>query len=236
MNAIFDINSWIISKLHFSNGLWALVGAILFALLCVFFLLSVRGGRVKAREMLAESGWMALWYFGILALSLLTYSPKGKALWTPGQPLWLWCPAALVILVAFGIYFFRRRKRFIDQVSANAIRRSAAGSGASKYCFALLFAGMLVMTVVGVIRVACGDSILHLVVPMLVTILTLLLFSLTRWKLWFAIGALLQLAYAFVWMQSVLAADGFGYTPLLAMIPLFLSQILAMGSLAFFKK
>jgi len=236
MQAIFDINSLIINKLGFSNGLWVLIGAILFALLCVFFLIAVRNGRVKPRTMFVETGWTLLWYFGIQALSLLAYWPKGEALLKPGNPLWVWVPAAVVILVGYILYFRKRRKHFVDQVTANAIRRSAAGSGASKYAFALLFAGSLVATVICVVRVACGDSILHLLVPMFVTMLTLLLFSLTQWRFWFALGGLLILAYAFFWMQSVLTYEGFGYTPLLAMIPLFLSMVLPMFSLAFFKQ
>lgn len=236
MSSIFNINSLLINWTGFSNGLWVLIGAILFALLCLFFLFAVRKGRVKPRAMLVEAGWMLLWYFGVVALSLLTYRPGGEALWTPEKPVWLWCPAALVLLLGFLWYFLRRRKRFADQVSANAIRRSAAGSGASKFCHALLFAGALVATLVSIIRVACGDSILHLLVPMFVTVLTLLLFSLTGWKLWYALGGLLILCYAFFWMQSVLAFDGFGYTPLLAMIPLFLSMALPMFSLAFYKQ
>ena len=236
MRAIFDINSLIINKLGFSNGLWVLIGAILFALLCVFFLLAVRNGRVKPRAVVVETGWTLLWYFGIQALSLLVYWPKGEALLQPGNPLWVWAPAAVIIVLGYILYYRKRRKRFVDQVSANAIRRSAAGSGASKYAYALLFAGSLVASVISIVRVACGDSILHLLVPMFITVLTLLLFSLSQWKFWFALGGVLILAYAFCWMQSVLTYEGFGYAPLLAMIPLFLSMVLPMVTLAFFKQ
>lgn len=236
MQAIFDINSLLINKLALSNGAWVLIGAVLFALLCVFFLLAVRSGRVKPRTVFVEAGWMLLWYFGIQALSLLVYWPKGEAILKPGNPLWVWAPAALVITLGFLLYFLKRRKHFVDQVTANAIRRSAAGSGASKYAYALLFAGSLVASILCVIRVACGDSILHLLVPMAVTVLTLLLFSLTQWKFWFALGGIVILAYAFLWMQAVLTYEGFGFTPLLAMLPLYLSTALPMLSLAFFKQ
>lgn len=236
MTPIFDINSLLINKTGFSNGLWILIGAILFALLCFFFLMSVRRGRLKPRTMLIESGWMLLWYYGIMGLSLLTYSPKGEPLIKTGQPAWILGPAAVVLAAAFIVYFLKRQKRFADRVSANAIRRSAAGSGAAKYCFALLFAGMLLATVISVLRAACGDSILHLIVPMFITCLTLLLFSLTHWKFWFALGGLLTLLYAFFWVQAFLSYEGYGYTPLLAMIVLFLSQALPMFSLAFYKQ
>lgn len=236
MRTIFDINSLIINKLGFSNGLWVLIGAILFALLCLLFLFAVRAGRVKVRTMLVETGWMLLWYFGIWGLSMLAWSPKGEPVLQLAQPVWVWCPAAAVIALGFLLYFFKRRKRFVDQASAYAIRRSAAGSGASKYCYALLFAGSLVASILCGIRVGCGDSILHLLVPMCVTVLALLLYSLTQWKIWYALGGILILAYAFLWMQSVLTYEGFGYMPLLAMIPLFLSMALPMFSLAFFKK
>ena len=98
MRPIFDINSLLINKSGFSNGLWVLIGAILFALLCVLFLLSVRRGRVKPLEVVVETGWTLLWYFGVQALSLITHGPGGKSLWTPEQPVWVWCPAAVVLL------------------------------------------------------------------------------------------------------------------------------------------
>ena len=236
MTSIFDINSLLINKTGFSNGLWLLIGAVLFAFLCLFFLLSVRNGRVKPRTMLVESGWMLLWYYGIMGLSLLTYSPKGEPPVAVAQPVWVWVPAAVAVALAFCWYFVKRRKKFADRVSANAIRRSAAGSGAAKYAYALLFAGMLLATVISVLRAACGDSILHLIVPMFITCLTLLLFSLTHWKLWFVLGGILTLAYAFFWMQSFLSYHGFGYTPMVAMVPLFLSQALPMFSLAFYRQ
>ena len=52
MKTIFDINSYLINTLGFSFGLWVLIGAILFALLCLCFLLAVRNGRVKGGQML----------------------------------------------------------------------------------------------------------------------------------------------------------------------------------------
>lgn len=236
MHAIFDINSLLINKLGFSNGLWVLIGAILFALLCVFFLLAVRNGRVKPRAVLVETGWTLLWYYGIFALSLLVYFPNGEAPVKVENPVWVWVPAAVLIIAGYLFYYRKRRKHFVDQVTANAIRRSAAGSGASKFAYALLFAGSLVETLICVLRVGCGDSILHLLVPMFITVLTLLLYTLTQWKFWFALGGVLIVAYAVVWMQSVLAFDGFGYMPLLAMIPLFLSLVLPMFTLAFYKQ
>lgn len=236
MRAIFDINSLLINKLGFSNGLWVLIGAILFALLCVFFLLAVRDGRVKPRAVLVETGWTLLWYYAVFGLSRLVYSSKGEAFIKLSNPVWVWGAVAVVLFAGYVLYFRKRRKRFVDQVSANAIRRSAAGSGASKYAYALLFSGLLVATLISVLRVCCGDSILHLLVPMCIAVVVLLLFSLTKWKSWYALGGLLILAYAFFWMQSVLTFHGFGYMPLLAMIPLFLSLALPMFTLAFYKQ
>lgn len=238
MKPIFNINEWIGRTLGFSNGLWILIAAVLFALLCLLFIGAVRGGRVKGRQMFIETGWTALWYFGLILLSFLTYWPfkKGAALWAPASPMWVWLIAALVVIVLYVFYFRKRKKHFADKVSATAIRKSAAGSGASKYCYALLFAGMLVASVVAAARIVGGDSIFHLLVPMLTVILALLLNRLTRWRFWFFLGSLVLLVYAVLMIQNVLAATNFSYTPLLAMIPLFLSAILPMGALAFIKQ
>ncbi|MBO6082200.1 MAG: hypothetical protein J6P46_04160 [Bacteroidales bacterium] len=238
MKSIFDINGFISQSLGFSYGLWVLIGAVLFALLCLCFVLAVRRGRVKGRAMFIESGWTALWYFGLIALSLFTYWPFGekKALWSPSQPALVWCLVAVVVIVLYFFYFRKRKKQAADKVSATAIRRSAAGSGAAKYCYALLFAGMLVSSVVCGIRAVGGDSLFHLLVPMCTVVLTLLLFYLTHWRVWFLLGCAIVLVYAVLMLQHVLAYTQFAYMPVLAMIPLYLSSILPLGALAFIKQ
>ena len=99
MKSIFDINGFISKSLGFSDGLWLLIAAIVFALLCLCFVLAVRDGRVKGRSMFLETGWTALWYFGLLALSLFTCWPFGdkQALWTPSRPALVWCVAAVAV-------------------------------------------------------------------------------------------------------------------------------------------
>lgn len=234
MKSIFDINSFLINNLGFSYGLWMLIGAILFALLCLCFLLAVRDGRVKGREFLAESVWMLVWYYGVAAVTMVTFLPdEENPLWRPSQPMLVWGIAAIVIICLFVWYFLKRKKRFSDRVSAYAIRRSAAGSGAAKYCHALLFAGMFVASVVATIRLCCGDSIVHLLVPMCLVALSLLLFFLTKWKLWYFTGGILIAAYAFLFLQNVLTCRGVPFFPTLPLVVLYLSSVLPLFSLAF---
>lgn len=236
MKSIFDINSFIINTLGFSNGLWVLIGAIVFALLCLCFLLAVRNGRVKGGQMLREAFWMAVWYYGITGLTAVTFLPnRENPLWHPGKPLLVWCIAAVVIICLFFWYFLKRKKRFSDRVSAYAVRRSAAGSGASKFCYALLFGGMLLAFVIACLRVGCGDSILHLIVPMAVVVLTLLLFYLTKWKFWYAAGGLLIAVYGILVIQNALTYSHFSFFPSLPLVVLYLSSVLPLFSLAFNK-
>ena len=238
MNTILDINELIVKSFGFSNGLWLLIGAILFALLCLCFLLTARNGLVKARSMFISFGWLALAYFALIGVGILTCdSPFLKQpLWKPQPPALWFCAAALVIIVVFVLLFLRGKKRFADRVSATAIRRSASGSGAAKYAYALLFAGMLLSSVVCGLRFGCGDSFLHLLVPMAAVTLVLLLYLLTHWKFWFLLGSVAVLVYAFLVIQAELVETQFTYTPLLALIPLYLAAILPMGALGFQKK
>lgn len=233
-----QINAYLTDITGFSYGAWALVAAGVSALLCLYFVLAVRSGRVKWRQMLVETGWMALWYFVPLLLSLLTWWPfeQGKALFEPTRPLLLWAVGAVLLIALYCWYFQKRKKRAADKVSATAIRRSAAGSGAAKYCYALLFAGMSVSVAVCVMRLACGDSILHLVVPMAITALALLLFSLTRLHAWYLLATVLLLPYAGLTIDNILTETAYRYTPALALIPLYLSAVLPMAVLAFQKK
>ena len=236
MKSLIDINSFL-EDFGLSYGLWLLIGAVLFALLCLCFLGTVRRGKVKPRQMFAEAGWTALWCFGLLVLSLVTSWPFGsrQALWTPSRPVLFWCVAAVVIIALYIWYFRKRKKHFADKVSATAIRRSAAGSGASKYCYALLFAGMLVTSFAGICRAVGGLSLLHLLVPMCIVGVTLLLHALIPWRIWFLLGGIVLTVYVLLMFQNALAVTDFGFTPLLALIPLYLSSILPLFSLSAIK-
>ena len=116
--------------------------------------------------------------------------------------------------------------------SANAIRKSAAASGAARFSYALLFAAMLVSSVICGIRIAMGDSIFHLLVPMVLVVLALLLHGFTHWRIWFVLAAVAIVAYDFLMIQNVLATTNFAYFPLVAMIPLQLAIILPLLSLS----
>ena len=237
MKSWFNINEWIISNSGFTNAVWAIVFGVLFILLSLFFFAALRGGRVKGRQMLTEAGWTALWYYGAVLLSFLVYWPFGDKtpLLKPANMALVWICAAIVITFIYVMYFRKRKKHFSDQVSSTAIRKSAAGSGASKYCYALLYAGMLVSSFISILRVVSGDSIIHLLFPMLTVVLALLLYGLTHWRFWYLFASLLILVYVVLMIQNVLAATSFAYAPVIAMIPLFLSAILPLCSLALIK-
>lgn len=237
MKTIFDINGFIYKALGFSDGMWLLMAAILFALLCFCFVLTVRNGRMKPRTFWIETLWLSIAYAALMLLGRIAWAPEGaRVIWNPGQPMLVWLIAAVVLILLCIWYFTRRKKHFADLVSSTAIRRSAAGSGASKCCYALLFASMLVSSVICGLRIGCGDSIVHLAVPMAVVVLMMLLNALTGWRFWYLFGAVLLVAYDFLWMQNILAETNFAYMPLLAMVPLCLAYILPMLSLGTMKK
>jgi len=237
MEPIFDIHGLFSVTLGFSKGLWLLIGAIAFALLCLLFMGAVRSGRVKARQSFVEAGLVALWYCAVFALSLITYWPKGTPLWTPSSPMPLWLGSAAVLTLVLLWIYLRRKKRFADQVSATAIRRSAADSGAGKYARALLFGGSLVLAVLaGVSSAVFPDPCFDWLVPLLLVVVFQLFVSLTGWRIWYMLGALCILAFAFLSMQQSLALDGFGNTPILAAFPVYLSVVLPMITLTFLKK
>lgn len=239
MKPVFDIRGFLTDTLGFSKGLWMLIGAIAFALLCLVFTGAVRRGKVKARQTFIEAGLVAIWHAAVFVLSLITFWPKGEPIWHPGNPMILWLISAAVLLVVLCWIYLQRKKRFADEVSATAIRRSAAGSGAGKYARALLFGGSLILAILSGISIALsygGSSWLVWLVPLVLVVLFQLLASLTGWRIWHALGALCVLAFAVLSMQQTLAVSGFGFTPLLAGIPVYLSVILPMITLTFLKQ
>lgn len=240
MQPIVDIYGFLKGNLAFSQGLWLLIKSLAFALLCLLFIGSLRNGRVKGRQTFIEAGLVALWYVVALLLGMVTFntlSEKGNQvfhpLWTPAYPALVWCIAAAILLVVLVWIYLKRKKKFADQVSSTAIRRSAAWSGAGKYARALLFGGLLVMSLLS--WVGSKGSFATLI-PLVATELFLLLAALTRWRIWYALGALVIAAFAVLLMQQVLALEGFGVTPLISFIPLYLSVILPLITLTFLKK
>ena len=240
MKIIFDINGFIVNTLGFSSGMWLLSAAILFALLCFCFVLTVRNGRVKPMTCWIETLWLVVWTAILLGLGMVAWAPEGgKALWRPSQPLWVWLGMVVTLILLFIWYFRRRKKHFADLVSATAIRRSAASSGASKYCYALLFASMLVLCMFSVtfsLLPFLGLNLVHLVFTMTIVVLSILLNALTGWRFWYLLGALLLIAFDFLMMQQLLVFSPYSFMPLLALIPLCLATILPMFSLGTMKK
>lgn len=225
MQPIIDIYGFLKGNLAFSQGLWLLLKSVAFALLCLLFIGALRNGRVKGRQTFIEAGIVALWTAGVFGLSLIP--------WDPAYPALVWCVAAGILLVVLVWIYLKRKKKFADQVSSTAIRRSAAWSGAGKYARALLFGGLLVMSLLSWVG---SKGSFAMLVPLVAAELLLLLAALTRWRLWYVLSALLQAAFAVLLMQQVLACEGFGVRGLLALIPVFLSVILPLITLTFLKK
>ena len=86
MKTIFDINGFIDKALGFSGGAWLLTAAILFALLCFCFVLTVRNGRMKPRTFWIESLWLALAYAFLMLLGRTTWAPEGGKVQLKARP------------------------------------------------------------------------------------------------------------------------------------------------------
>ena len=236
MKPIYDIYSFLTQNIGFSKGLWILIGAIAFALLCLLFIGLVRSGKVKAGQTFIEAGLVAIWHSGVFALSLLTFWPKGEPLWRPSNPVLVWLVVAAVLLVVLTWIYLHRKKRFADRVSATAIRRSAAGSGAGKYARALLLGGSLVLAVLAGVSCLVSKGVgFSWLIPLVIVVVFEWLAVLTRWRIWHFLGALCVLAFVVLSMQQLLSMNGFSVTPLLAGIPVYLSVILPMFTLTFLK-
>ncbi len=228
MKPIFDINSFLNHSLPISRETWMIVGAAAFLLLCLIIIGTVRSGRVKASQVFAEAGMVLIWTLGVYALSLVP--------WTPVYPVAIWCGTASVLFVVLLWIYLHRKKRSSDRVSSYAIRRSAAGSGAAKYARALLFGGLLVLSLLGVAGFYIDAPAFTVAAPLCVAVLALLLAGLTRWRFWYALGALVITVYAVLAVQQLLALKGFGMIIVLSALPTFLSVVLPMVTLSYIKQ
>lgn len=230
-----------------SSGLWALIGAVSFALLCLCFLLAVGRGRVKACQTFIEAGIVAVWSAFLFLAGFLLMPLLARL--APSWPVVCVAAAGAVIIVILVWIYLHRKKRFADKVSASAIRRSAAGSGAGKYARALLFGGLLVLSVWVIVGLVTGGQKAAAGVALLAaSAVMLLLAALTGWRIWYMLLALVYLAvFALICLVSYYLVSGlaaqtempvgmFAIWAVFLVIPVLLSVFLPSVTLTFLKQ
>lgn len=191
-----------------SLGLRTLFNAVTFALYCIVLVLSVIGGRSKfipsARKGLKILIWMLLLY---ICCSLVTRTVATS------YPITVSSATASVVAAVFLWRYFVRRKQSSDSVSSNSIRRSASGSGRTKYAWAMLHGALMVSVIMSVLyfflTLKSADNY-FILAPLAAILLCLILWRIIRWRGWLLAAAVALAFEAVVFICGTFSAYGFG--------------------------
>lgn len=159
-----------------------LIDSVVLFLLCAVFSFGVLKGRFKSASVLRKSAAIALWaviLWGLYYIPTL-FGVSGES------TVVLSCIITGVSCIAAVVVYCVRSKRTADQVSSNAIRKSAASSAAVRYAYSILVASMIVLMLGSVVLLCLYQDNWITIWPLASAILGILVWRLTGWR-----GALL---------------------------------------------
>ena len=165
-----------IGLLSFSKGGYLLANSIVLALFCLIFVFAVISGRIRPIKVLIASAKLFLWAivaFGIGELiawliCLITgakFSFMGIVRGVQFDE-WVMIGTAVITALIVLFCFITGRKRSADRISATAIRKSAAASGATKYSYNLLYGSMLLLLLLSAILLLIIGENFFFVLPL----------------------------------------------------------------------
>lgn len=224
-----------IGLLSFSKGGYLLANSIVLALFCLIFVFAVISGRIRPIKVLIASAKLFLWAivaFGIGELiawliCLITgakFSFMGIVRGVQFDE-WVMIGTAVITALIVLFCFITGRKRSADRISATAIRKSAAASGATKYSYNLLYGSMLLLLLLSAILLLIIDENFFFVLPLALAAASMFLWRVTTWRGWLLVAIVITLLHAFSFLYIVIIALTMGA---LGVLPFFILIYLAL--------
>jgi len=173
----------------FNGGLIYLFNAIAVAGVLLSFSISMLSGRVKGVSVLKRAGVTLLNCFVVVIIGTLLAWLLSRYV---ANYFNVTVTAILIVLLTLGVFlsYSFKRKRFSNELSANAVRKSAVSNGQIKFGFTHLYSSLLAFIVVGGVYLAVeGNNILFLF-SLMVTFTGLLFWKFFKWRGWFLLSFL----------------------------------------------
>ncbi|MBP5505247.1 MAG: hypothetical protein J6X89_04000 [Bacteroidales bacterium] len=200
-----------LNRFAVNKGLALLLSSVALAVLCAVICAAVVRGRMAVRQILnyickAVVAVAAAVLFGFL-VSLI-----------PVKGLWLevvFYAALAVVLVASVWVYIAGHKAALRKATANSLRTSAAGTAAEKHALGWSFGICTALVIASAFALAMGWEFYLIMFPVAVAAVGLLLHTLLRWRLWYALCAIAIAAFAVCFLLDKLAAVDFAALPVL---------------------
>lgn len=199
----------------FSKGGYALWNAIALALFCIILCFSIISGRIHAGRPFISAlkkfvSAIVVVAFGILVswiasiASGVDFKLFGIVAGVMQSRLIIICTVVLVSAITLAFYVTGRRNS-INRVTANAIRRSASSSGASRYAFESLYGIMIILAIAAAGSYIYIGENFFFTMPVLVAAVAVILWRVTRWRGWLILCciAIMLHSFSFCYIVSV---------------------------------
>jgi len=179
-----------VEQLTLADGGYMTSCAVILAIFCISFCLSLIGGKLQMSpfsRLLVGMGAVVLLLIGVTYLIIKV---------TAGVISWLWGIGAPVIVAALFVWlYFRYRRIYGNQAAANSVRKSASGVGEIKFAFRVLYASMALLLIISVIALIVGQPTAYMMLPLAFASLSILLWRLLKWRGFNLIGAVTIVLY-----------------------------------------
>ena len=181
-----------LDRLALNRGLSILLCSIALALLCVEICFAVVRGKVQARQILGyicrSIVAVAVAVLAGYLLSLLPFSGKWVSVAFYGVA--LVAVAAAVLIYIFG------KKRILRVATANSLRSSAGNTAAVRHSKGWLFGICIALIAAAAVAMAFRQRFDLIMFPVMVVVVTQLLHGILKWRLWYALAAIVIVVYA----------------------------------------
>jgi len=181
-----------LDKLALNKGLMLLLCSIALALLCVELCVAVSRGKLHARAVITTAcKAILLLALAFLAGFLISLIPASGVLSTV-----LFYALMVLILAAVVIIFVIGQRKQVRLATANALRKSAAGTAAVRHAKGWLYGTSFALIIAAAVALATGRADYYM--PMFavaVTAVALLLGSVLLPRLWYALAAIASIAF-----------------------------------------
>lgn len=223
----------LLGMFNFTKGSYYLLNAIVFALFCIAFSISLIRGRVKPLSMLKSSG--VIFLVGLVALvvgELVAYlvtviggSPESFKLFGVIQG--FLCDGVVMIVtisllaLLTILLYVKKGKKIAIQASSGSIRRSASSSATAKFAYNTLYGALLLLLVLSaVLLFAIGENLFTLV-PLALALCGVILWRVTTLRLFLIVSVAGILLHSFSFLYCLAVALTLGAFGVVVMIAFF---------------